>query len=842
MTRLSAYRARWWVSGAIAALGLAAAPAAFATQATGASAPSSASLQPASKGLLPVKTDATKGAVIVTLPAPGADGVSGRFLYQPSISGGLGSTPVGLDRAALGDTQVLVFRRVGKKVLIAFENYGFRAIGGGPEEVRTVQDSFPASVVWSGDVAAETPDGGVSVDIASFLLRDAFDITTALKRGKQGAFKAAPGLSYVDLSTVGIFPDNLEFETRQTYTADEPGPEVNGIVPDARSVTFGIHHSFIRLPAPGFVSRAHDPRSGTSAQVLFADYATPLDQPTVQRLVRRFRLEKTDPTAARSRVKKPIVFYVDRGAPEPMRSALIEGGRWWAKAFDEAGFIDAFRVEALPEGVDPMDARYNVVNWIHRQTRGWSTGTTVVDPRTGEIVRGVVQLGSLRVRQDRMIFEGLVGADKTGKGGPDDPIDVSLSRIRQLSVHEIGHALGLAHNFAGSTYGRASVMDYPAPLVKIQGDRLDLSDAYAKGVGAWDRFAINWLYSQGAPGSNEAARLDRLAREAQARGMRFVTDADSRGAATGQPYGALWDNGPDAVAELDHVLAVRKIALARFGLANLPKGAPAADLKRVLAPIYLFHRYQVEATVKLIGGVDYSYAVRGDGHEVASITPPAAQRRALDALLRTTDPATLDLPDSLLNLLSSGQSGARDKAYDIEIFPTAGTSVFDLPTTAEMAADQTVSLLLNPARLNRVAEQSRRDPAQLGVAELANRLLATVAPGGTQAEGRLGDLRRRIRARVVGDLVDVLSEKALSPTAAAQIDAALRSFGKSLAAYQGEGAEADQASMLARALLSDDPSVRQALAAPRTGAVETLPPGMPIGGEDCWFCAPGSNL
>ncbi len=819
------------MASALAVLTLSAAPASAA--------PPAAQAAPASTpSLLPVKTDAAKGAVVVTLPAPDAEGISGRFLYQPSLSGGLGATPVGLDRAATGDTQVLVFRRVGKRVLAEFENFGFRALGGTVEEQRTVRDSFPGSVVWSGEVTGETPDGGFTVDLAGFLLRDAFNITGALKDAKQGGFKAAPTLSYVDLGHVGLFPDNLEFETRQTFTADDPGGEVSGIVPDARAVTFGVHHSFIRLPGPGFTPRAFDPRTGTSAQVLFADYAAGLDQPTVQRLVRRFRLEKTDPTAARSPVKKPIIFYVDRGAPEPVRGALVEGGRWWNQAFEAAGYVDAFRVEPLPEGADPMDARYNVVNWIHRQTRGWSTGTTVVDPRTGEIVRGVVQLGSLRIRQDRMIFEGLLGADKTGKGVPDDPIQISLNRIRQLSAHEIGHAIGLSHNFAGSVYGRASVMDYPAPLVKIDGDRLDLSDAYAKGVGAWDAFAIEWLYSEGAPGSDEAARLDRLARDAQAKGYRYVSDADARGAASAQPYGALWDNGADPVVELDNVMAVRRIALSRFGLNSVPAGSPAADLRRALVPIYLFHRYQVEAAVKFVGGVDYGYAVVGDGREAAPATPAADQRRALAALVRTLDPTALDLPDPLLSLLSSGMSGSRDKAYSIEIFPTSGASVFDLPTAAETAADLPLSLLLTPARLNRLVEQKRRDASQLDVTETVDALLAAVAAGGPQADGRTGELRRRVRARLIGDLVSVLDDKTLSPTAAAQIDAALLRYAKTLSGWKGQGAEADQAGRIARLLTSGD---RKALAAPRSGAVETLPPGMPIGGEDCWFCAPGSS-
>jgi hypothetical protein len=437
-----------------------------------------------------------------------------------------------------------------------------------------------------------------------------------------------------------------------------------------------------------------------------------------------------------------------------------------------------------------------------------------------------------------MIFEGLLGADRTGKGGPDDPIQIALDRIRQLSAHEIGHAIGLSHNFAGSVYGRASVMDYPAPLVKIDGDRLDLSDAYAKGVGAWDAFAIDWLYSEGPPGSDEAARLDRLAREAQAKGYRYVSDADARGAASAQPYGALWDNGADPVVELDNVMAVRRIALSRFGLSNVPAGSPAADLRRALVPIYLFHRYQVEAAAKFVGGVDYGYAVVGDGREAAPATPAADQRRALAALVRTLDPAALDLPDPLLSLLSSGMSGSRDKAYAIEIFPTSGAAVFDLPTAAETAADLPLSLLLTPARLNRLVEQKRRDPGQLDIAETVDALLAAVAPGGPQAEGRTGELRRRVRARLIGDLVSTLDDKTLSPTAAAQIDAALLRYAKTRSGWKGQGAEADQAARIARLLTGGD---RKALAAPRSGAVETLPPGMPIGGEDCWFCAPGSS-
>ncbi|MFN4176703.1 zinc-dependent metalloprotease [Phenylobacterium sp.] len=782
-------------------------------------------------GLLDLYVDVRAGKVRLRLPPPGADGVMGRYLYQASLASGLGSTPVGLDRAEMARTQVVAFRRVGRRVILQAENHGFRADGGTPEEQRAVRDSFAVSNLWSGEVEAEAADGAVLVDFSSFLGQDALDIAARLKQRRQGTFRLSAPLSYIDAAGAAAFPENVELEAVQTFTSEEPGPEVRGVAPDPRNLTFTVHHSFLKLPDPGFTPRLHDPRTGTSVQVLVNNYGADLTEPVVYRLVRRFRLEKTDPTAARSRVKKPIVFYVDRAAPEPIRSALVEGAGWWAQAFEAAGFIDAFRVEVLPEGVSPMDARYNVINWIHRQTRGWSTGQTVVDPRTGEIVRGVVQLGSLRVRQDRMIFEGLVGADRTGAGGPDDPVQLALWRIRQLSMHETGHALGFAHNFAGSTYGdRASAMDYPGPLVRVKGDRLDLSRAYRTGAGDWDKFTVKWLYSQFPPGVDERRELDRLAQEAVARGYRFITDTE-------HPASTQWDNGDDPVAELDNVMRVRRIALDRFGLQNIPKGAPVADLRRVFVPIYLFHRYQLDAAVKQIGGVDYAYAVRGDGQERARPVPASAQRRALAALLRTLDPEALDLPDRTVELLSAAQSGSTDRQFEIELFRTSGGPVFDLPGVATTASDLTLSPLLDAERLNRVVEQHRRDPGQLSLPELLSGVFDALAPqAGKELPPRLAEIRRRQRVRLAGDAADTLFDPKLSPTAAAELRTALTRFGGQLRDYRGSPEELNAAQYLAAILLDADPDRLKALTADRLPS-SPAPPGSPIG-EGCWFCAP----
>lgn len=780
-------------------------------------------------GLVPVFVDRKDGRVYLLLPKPGPDGVAGRYIYQTYLRAGLGSNPTGLDRSAPGDTQIIAFRKVGGKVIAQFENWGFNAARGSIDEQKAVADSFPISSVWSNAIEAEGPDGWLLVDVSTFLTRDAIGISKILKRSKQGDFRLSDGLSYADTGEVNVFPLNVELEAVETFVGDDPGPEVRGIVPDPRNVTLALHHSFVALPEPGYIPRQNDPRVGVIDHVV-ADYSAPLGEPVVYRLAHRFRLEKTDPSAARSPVKKPIVFYVDRAAPEPVRSALIEGGRWWNQAFEAAGFIDAFKVELLPEGASPLDARYNVVNWVHRQTRGWSYGQAVTDPRTGEIIKGNVLLGSDRIRQDRLIFEGLLGADKTGQGGPNDPIEISLARIRQLSPHEIGHSIGLQHNFAASTYGgRASVMDYPGPKIAIKDGQLDFSDAYARGVGAWDRFVIDWLYGVAPAGVDEKAWLKAKADKSQADGLRYVSDDDARGQDTPHPLGAVWDNGSDPVAELDHTMAVRKIALDRFGLANLPKDASVADLRRILVPIYIFHRYEADATAKLVGGVDFTYAAQGDGHEASKPVPAARQAAAIDALLRTLAPAALDLSDKTLDVLTSGQSQSTDHAYEIETFQQG--PVFDLPATAEVAADIVWGDLFAPARLNRLMEARRRDPAQPGVEGLLDKALAFAAFDG-KATGRQAELARRVRQRMVANLAMALGDKSLSPTAAAVIRARLADWGKGLKPL-GDAADRAQARSLA-GIVADESGGRLAALVSDDKAKVVIPPGPPIG-EDDWF-------
>ena len=575
----------------------------------------------AERPLLQVDADPLTGKIVATFPKPGPDGVSARYIYLTQLGSGLGSAPIGLDRASASETRILDFKRIGKKVAAEVENSKFIASSGDPDEQHAVDTSFATSTLWMGDVIKTNADGSYTVDLSSFLARDDTGIAQAIKNGGGGDFKFAPDLSAADPNFVKVFPKNAEFAAKLTFRSDEPKAEVSNIVSD-NTLTLVLRHSLIALPEPGYVQR-HDPY-GYTIGLQKVDFSAPLGQPIVSDLARRFRLDKVDPSAAHSPVKKPIIFYIDRSAPEPVRSALVQGVSWWTQAFDAAGFEDAFKVDVLPQGADPLDVRYNVVNWVDRATRGWSYGQPIADPRTGEIIKGSVLLGSLRTRQDLIIFQALVGAGLTGTGDPNDPITAALARIRQLGAHEVGHAIGLAHNFAASTQGRYSVMDYPGPRVTLDASGApSLRDAYGVGVGPWDRFMIKWLYS-----AQTDAQAKPLEAQARAKGLRFVADNDARPVSSGQPLGSLWDDGPDPIGELKRILAVRRAAVERFGTGALPAGESLAELRRAFVPIWLLDRYQVEAAAKSVGGVNFPYAVNGD-NAVAQVVPGARQWAAL---------------------------------------------------------------------------------------------------------------------------------------------------------------------------------------------------------------------
>ncbi len=652
------------------------------------------------------------------------------FLYVNSLPAGVGSNDIGLDRGQLGQGRIVKFQRSGPKILLVQPNYSYRASSESADERRAVEESFAQSVLWGFDVAAAEKET-VLVDATGFYLRDAHDIPAALKRTGQGVYRLDATRSAFYLPRTKNFPLNTEVEATLTFTGDEPGNYVQQVVPTPQAITVREHHSFVQLPDSGYKPRAFDPRAGYGPDSWF-DYATPISRPVNQSVIPRHRLKKKDPTAPVSEAVKPIVYYLDRGVPEPVRSALLEGARWWNEAFEAAGYKDAFRVELMPEGADPMDVRYNVIQWVHRSTRGWSYGGSIDDPRTGEIIKGQVTLGSLRVRQDYLIAQGLIGDFEEGK--PDDPRlqEMALARLRQLAAHEVGHTLGLSHNYIASTRNRASVMDYPHPVVTIVNDStLSLANAYATGIGEWDKVAIAYGYQDFPSGVNEKEALDRTLMEGAARGLIFLTDQDARPQGSSHPQVHLWDNGSNAVDELSHVLRVRSIALKNFSEKNIRMGAPMATLEDVLVPLYMGHRYQLEAVSKVVGGLSYTYALRGDGQLVTQTVPPSEQRRALEALLGTLTPGVLGIPQKL-----SAMIPPRPLGYERgrEHFKIRTGATFDPLSAAEAAANLTVSLILNPARAARLVEYHGQNAANPSLEEVVEKLLSATWKKGGHSE------------------------------------------------------------------------------------------------------------
>ncbi|MGB6900807.1 MAG: zinc-dependent metalloprotease [Candidatus Acidiferrum sp.] len=641
------------------------------------------------------------------------------FLYQSSLPAGMGSNDIGLDRGQLGKTAVVRFERSGPKVLLVEENLAYRAVSSDPDERRTVRDSFAESALWGFTVAAEE-NGDALVDATDFFLRDAHGIPETLRREKQGSYKLDPSRCAIYLPRTKNFPLNTEVEATLTFSGDDPGPWVRDVTPSPESITVREHNSFVQLPPPGFKERAYDPR-GSFFGIEYMDYATPVSEPIMKRYIARHRLEKKDPKAALSEPVKPIIYYLDRGAPEPIRSALLEGARWWNQAFEAAGYKDAFHVELLPEGADPMDVRYNVIQWVHRATRGWSYGGGVIDPRTGEIIKGHVTLGSLRVRQDFLIAEGLLAPYGKSDSVSPETMELSLARLRQLAAHEVGHTLGLMHNFSASTVNRSSVMDYPPPLVKLSADGTpDVSDAYTKSIGDWDKVSITWGYSDFAPGSDEHAALNKILDDAYGRGLRYLTDQDARPPGSSSSVAHLWDSGSNPVDELNRLMQVRAAALRRFGENNIRQGAPLATLEDVLAPVYMLHRYQVEAASKLVGGMDYTFALRGDGQIPTEIVVPAEQRRALAAVLATLKPDVLALPESLLKIIPPRPP---EYSRDRDLFKIHTSPAFDALAPAESAAQHTLQFLFNPERAARLVEYHARNADNPGLEEVLDAVL-----------------------------------------------------------------------------------------------------------------------
>lgn len=685
------------------------------------------------------------------------------FLYYPTLAQGVGSNDIGLDRGRLSQEHIVKFQRSGPKVLLIEPNYAYRALSNDPLERRAVEESFAQSVHAGFEIVAEE-NGRVLVDLTPFLMQDAVGAVQAITQTKQGTYKFDPMRSALYLPRTKAFPQNSEFETIVTLTGENPGPYLREVVPTPVAVTMHQHHSFVQLPDANYKPRLFDPRIGYGG-IEFFDYATPVNQPIMKRYISRHRLEKKDPSAAISEAIKPIVYYIDPGTPEPIRSALMEGTAWWNQAFEAAGYRNAFQVKLLPPDADPMDVRYNLVQWVHRSTRGWSYGGSIIDPRTGEIIKGKVTLGSLRVRQDYLIAQGLIGDFTSAASPSSDPmLQMSLDRLRQLAAHEVGHTLGLPHNYIASTQNRASVMDYPTMVAKVKGTSIDLSDAYAKGIGEYDKWSIRYGYEQFPSGTDEKQALNKLVNDMHKVGLTFLTDQDARPEGSSHPGTHLWDNGANAVDELRRVMDVRRVALSNFTEKKIPVGTPIATLEEVFVPMYMFHRYQAEAAAKVLGGQTYSNALRGDGQPVLSVVPAQEQTRALDALIATLDPAFLAVPQTVLNLIPP-----RPFRYDPnprEVFKRHTGITFDPLGPPEAAAGMTLRLLLNPERCARLASQAAIYNGTLPTLDKVLDNLITAAYGDRKTYDRQkseqsyeANIRRLVQRNVLNALIQLALTK-----------------------------------------------------------------------------------
>lgn len=744
------------------------------------------------------------------------------LLYQISLPAALGSNDIGLDRGLTHEPKIVKFERVGRKILLVQPNYMYRAMTTDLNQKRAVEQSFAQSVLWGFKAEAETGHT-VLVNATDFLLRDAMDVSNTLKEKNEGRYTVDNSRSALYLPTTKDFPLNTELEATITLVNSDgsAGKQVVSVTPTPEAITVRMHHSFVQLPDNKYVPRVFDPRSSYSALGYF-DYSTPVAEPIIKYYAVRHRLEKKDPAAAMSEPVQPIVYYVDNAVPEPIRSALVEGASWWNQAYEAAGYKNAFIVKILPEDADPMDIRYNVINWVHRSTRGWSYGNSLVDPRTGEIIKGVVSLGSLRVRQDYLIATGLLAPFKDGMPKDDKMLEMSLARIRQLAAHETGHTLGLMHNYSSSTISRSSVMDYPSPLVSLDAKgEVDMSHAYDTRIGAWDKVSINWGYQDFAKNTDEPAALTGILDKAFKSGLRFLTDQDARPAGSVSPYAHLWDNGDNAIDGLTQVMKVRAKALQNFGENDIRPGTPMAMLEDVLVPVYFYHRYQIEAVTKLIGGMDYNYTLRGDGQYSTRPILKAEQFKALDAIVKCIDPAFLMLPNKVVAMIPPRPAGYLESR---ELFSKRTGLAFDALSPAETAADFPLIFLFNSERVSRLEQY-----APYGGLELPE-MLSFLVNKTWKAPRRTG-MEKVIQQQTEQVLLTYMLALSIDTKASFQARADGKKALNDLQTYiAGQKKAATDPSYAAHLMLATDRMKVPADAKPTM--MKEIPPGAPIGSDE----------
>lgn len=751
------------------------------------------------------------------------DKLDTEFLYVNSLSAGVGSNDIGLDRNQLGSDRIVKFVRSGPKILLVQPNFKYRAVSDNPDERKSVEEAFAQSVLWGFKVEVEEGNRQL-VDLTKFLLRDAHNVSGRLNSSKQGSYKLDASRSAIFLDRTKNFPKNSEFEATLTFTGQPKGAWIRSVTPTPGAVTVRQHHSFIELPDSNYKPRVFDPRAGV-IPISYQDYATPISQPLVKRFIIRHRLEKKNPSATTSEAVEPIIYYLDRGAPEPIKSALIEGASWWNQAFEAAGYKNAFQVKVLPKDADPMDVRYNLINWVHRSTRGWSYGSSVVDPRTGEILKGHVLLGSLRVRQDFLIAQGLINAYEKGET-PDPRLEqMALARLRQLSAHEVGHTLGFTHNFASSYNDRASVMDYPHPYLTLDANgNIDYSKAYDVGIGEWDKRTVIYAYQDFPDETDEKQALKKILADNIKMGLLFISDRDARPPSGAHPIAHLWDNGKSAIDELQRLSKVRQTALNNFSEQNIPVGAPFATLENVLVPLYLAHRYQVEGVAKVLGGVNYSYATRGDGQVINEMIDDKMQREALQALLGTITPEFLAIPEHVIGLLPPqpfGYSRGREN------FKTHTGLTFDPLGAAESSAHNTIKFLLTPARLSRLVEQHARDNSRLSLnSVIADLIKATEVKDNWSSYHQ--EIGRMVQKLVVQHLLKLAGDKNIMRQVSATALYQVNLLEKNLSTLTNNTSNVEQAAHIMY-LLEQIAQFRKQPSDYKMPRAPSMPDGSPIG-------------